>query len=178
MGMRATFAHIDTKGTLKMTSVHWSTIIDKNLSYALKGHKNPANALSRLLNKVTSEFEHISALDLKSNIDYSQEHIKKYHEDDDPMPYGFMVNGGLPDPAFASEYKRRYTNKEAEKAGGHQRLIDDYHTRDGISVIYDVRTPDNVRFGWRRINGLTWQDVPVRKLASGNFESDYRKNLA
>lgn len=165
MGMRATFAHIDTKGTLNMISVQWATQIDKNLSLALRDHKDPASALSRLFKKVTTSFDHISALDLVP-ADYSRARNVK-------MGYGFYAQGPHIDQ---DDYKvkSRYTNTEAMKAGGHYRLIQDFHTEDGLSVVVDQRTPEQVTFAWEDYNkGLVWQTVQVSDLVTEGFETDY-----
>lgn len=168
MGMRATFAHIDTKGTLNMTSVQWCTGIDKNLSLALRDHKDPASALSRLFKKVTTSFDHISALDLVPADYVGARNVK--------MGYGFYAQGPQIDEDDDYKVKSRYTDTEATKAGGHYRLIQNFHTEDGLSVVVDQRDPEQITFAWEDYNkGLVWQTVKVSDLVAEGFESDYRK---
>lgn len=164
MGMRATFAHIDLQGTLNMVSVQWSTMIDQNLSLALKDHKAPEKALSRIFKKVTTSYDHISSLDMEA---------KNYAGDDnDHMGYGLYVTRGVPK---TDDLRSRYTAFQAEKAGGYMALIEGYHTSDGLSVIIDQRDPEHILFGW--VDGeVHWEQVKVKDLIEGgkNNEDGYK----
>lgn len=167
MGMLANFSYVDQTGALTMTTVQWSTMIDRILSEALRDHSNPHKALKRLFKKVT-EFEHISALDTTAPADalIAEGLIAPAVS----LPYGLYAHG-----VYTSFGPTRYTRKEVEKRGGVRNIVEEYHFEDGISVIVDANDPEKIAFGWAG-DGIVWEDAKIEDLVKDGFRTSYHSH--
>lgn len=70
MGMRATFGYIADDRTMKLTSVQWSTMIDRAIGVcahnARENGDSPVHAVHQMFKGITDQYEHISSLDVPS----------------------------------------------------------------------------------------------------------------
>lgn len=71
MGMRATIGYIDTDKTMKLTTVQWSTMLDRTFGYyasrELENEEDPIEGVRELVKYVTDHYQHISCFEITDN---------------------------------------------------------------------------------------------------------------
>lgn len=170
MGMRASAVYIDKTGTGFLTTLQWSTKIDKTLGYELSlvGENEDANVRMTQIFAPLAAFEHLSAIDTFDP------------EEDEMLAGDIMVTPSLvfsgPQPAGDAVF----ANVDKDMS-----LITNWHLDSGsLGVIYDARYTSVLTFFYlddqtdnvRTLN-MTFDEL-IKVYVDKNAPARKIKNLA
>lgn len=171
MGMRASAVYIDKTGTGFLTTLQWSTKIDKTLGYELSlvGENEDANVRMTQIFAPLAAFEHLSAIDTFDP------------EEDEMLAGDIMVTPSLvfsgPQPAEGAQVFP-HADKDMKR-------MKEWHLNSGsLGVIYDARYTSVLRFFYlddqtdnvRTLN-MTFDEL-IKAYVDKNAPARKIKNLA
>lgn len=133
MGMRATIAYISKDNRVRLTSVQWSTVLDKTLGHMIAQAKDAGDDATHLVSDafktITSTFEHVSCVDIV-------EEGENIPTPTTPLAYDVSIIGGQP-----IDMKNEWVLGEID--------IYDYHLDGGsIGAVYNENKPETIQFFW------------------------------
>lgn len=151
MGMRATIGYIDTDNSMKLTSVQWSTMLDRTLGfYASKvaaSGNDPVEGIHSLVKNITERFWHIGALEVARPDEEEEDgdtqlghnvyaDLAREREGDDAQLGIFDAD---------TEENQRETARNFHLNGGSVGVIVDANDTDGtIELFYDNNETDEL----------------------------------
>lgn len=165
MGMRATVARITKTGKVVCTSVQWSMMIDDRIAQELNATRgNKQAAVRRLFNNITKN-NHISCLEVGAEETEYSTYTK--------VGRVAQVKNAQQDDAVWGKSQRSGTDKQLKAAGiTATEFVRNFHFEDGLSVIFDERTPQLLTFGWEDWSSpegesVKFQQITLEDLAGG-----------
>lgn len=156
MGMRGTIAFVDTDRSVRLTTVQWSTHLDRTIGHfaamARKDEQDMYTEVAELFRAIT-RYNHISCLEVE-NDKFAAE------KNDEKVGYGVYINRPVNDAPVKISKNRNFID------------IYNYHLdSDSMGAIYDMAKPDKIEFFWENNYGVIEKRIcGIMSLA--NFYND------
>lgn len=150
MGMRAGIIYKDSNGTSHLTSIQWSTMIDRTLGHFIAQSQAPEADVKDLFKMITRNFGHIGSLEIVRNEDVMEEQDRLY--------------GTIYAHSVMEKFKSQFNNVED--------AIDSHLNGGSIGAIFDEAHPERITFYFDNpvTDELEMRNCSIQAL--GKFYSD------
>ena len=169
MGMRATIAYISEDKTVSLTSLQWSTRLDQTLGHmassARQSGKSPISTIANLFKTVTSNWQHLSAIELNFEANTSDEPGTTLLQDMEGSRQDFHFGHRVQVCAPQGVNNKTHNLKNID--------IYKYHLDSGsIGAIYNERNPHYIEFFWMNPNT---RNIETRKCSINSLANFYKE---
>lgn len=177
MGMRATIAYINKDNRVRLTTVQWSTVLDKTLGHMIAQEQDAGGDATHLVSDafktITSTFEHVSCVDIV-------EEGENIQIPTTPLAYDVFIFGGQAIGAYdVSTIGGQSISMKNEWDLGEIDIYGYHLDGNSLGAVYNENKPETIQFFWanREMDEIKTRNCGIDALGKFYGNPNNKKKL-